>query len=75
MSRRVQQRVRAKARAEAARARGRNARERAQHSDERGRHLEARVHRNSAQLLADAAADAEILIELDQQVEGDQLKR
>lgn len=38
-----------------------------------GRHTEARVHRHSGELHADAAAEAETLIGLDQDVEGDQL--
>jgi hypothetical protein len=33
----------------------------------------ARLHRNSAELHADAASDAETLLELDQQIEGNQL--
>jgi hypothetical protein len=35
--------------------------------------MAARVHRHSAELQADAAADAETLLELDQEIEGDQL--
>lgn len=73
MSKRVQQR--AKARADAARERERNAREGRSTATNRGRHTEARVHRNSAELHADAAADAETLIELDQEVGGDHLDR
>jgi hypothetical protein len=33
----------------------------------------ARLHRRAAELQADAASDAETLLELDRQVEGDQL--
>jgi hypothetical protein len=33
----------------------------------------ARLHRNTAELHADAAANADTLVELDQEIEGDQL--
>jgi hypothetical protein len=63
----------AKARAEAARDRERNARERARLNEERGDDKMARLHQDSAERQADAASDAETLIELDRQIEGDQL--
>ena len=63
----------AKARATAARDRERNAWERARLNEERGDHELARLHHHAAELQADAASDAETLIELDRQIEGDQL--
>jgi hypothetical protein len=71
MSERIQKAARD--RAEAARQRERNARERARRNQERGDWAMERLHRQSAELQADAAKDAEQLIELDQQIEGDQL--
>ena len=71
MSRRVQKN--AKERADAARERERSARERARRSEARGDRVAARLHRNTAELHADAAANADTLIELDQEIEGDQL--
>ncbi len=62
-----------KDRADGARTRERNTRERARRSEGRGDHMGARLHRNSAELQADAAAGAETLLELDQEIEGDQL--
>ena len=72
MSERVQQQ--AKARAEAARQRERRARERAQASEKRGDLGLKRLHRASAERQADVASKAKTLIDLDQQIEGDQLK-
>lgn len=63
----------AKARAKAARNREQNARERARLNEESGHRELARVQRSSAERHADAASDAESLIKLDQQIEGDQL--
>jgi hypothetical protein len=71
MSKRLQQR--AKDRADAARRREQTTRERARHSEARGDRMAARLHNYSAELQADAAADAETLLELDQELEGDQL--
>jgi hypothetical protein len=71
MSERIQKN--AKHRADAARQREQNARQRARSNEERGDLEMARLHRNSADLQADAAVDAETLLELDREVEGDQL--
>ena len=62
-----------KERADAARKRERNTRERARRSEARGDRMAARLQRNTAELHADAAANADTLIELDQEIEGDQL--
>ena len=67
-----------KERADAARkrernTRERNTRERARRSEARGDRMAARLQRNTAELHADAAANADTLIELDQEIEGDQL--
>ncbi len=71
MSRRIQQN--ADARARAAREREEKARQRALRNEQEENHELARLHRNAAELQADAAADAETLLELDQKVEGDRL--
>jgi hypothetical protein len=63
----------ARARAKAAREREQNARERARRNEERGDPEMARLHDHAAELHADAASDAETLIELDRQIERDQL--
>jgi aminoglycoside phosphotransferase (APT) family kinase protein len=72
VSRRIQQN--ALDRGRAAREREKNARERARVRAESGDHDIARLHLRSAELQADAASDADTLLELDQQVEGDQLQ-
>ena len=71
VSKRIQEN--AKDRARAAREREQHARQRARANEKRGNENLARLHRNSADLQADAAADAEALLELDRQIEGDQL--
>lgn len=72
MSKRIQEN--AKKRADAARQRERNARERERLSEARGNQTQARLHRSSAELHADAAVHAETLLDLDQDIEGDQLE-
>ena len=62
-----------KERADAARKRERNTRERARRSEARGDRMAARLQQNTAELHADAPANADTLIELDQEIEGDQL--
>lgn len=71
MSERVQRD--AKARAEAAHERESRARERARLNRERGDEASARRHDQSAELQADAAKDAETILKLDQELDGDQL--
>ncbi|MGN6168668.1 MAG: hypothetical protein ACTHQQ_10935 [Solirubrobacteraceae bacterium] len=71
MSERIQEN--AKDRARAAHQRAQRARKRASANEQRGNEELARLHRQSAELQADAASDAETLLELDQQIEGDQL--
>ena len=65
----------AQERVEAARERERKARLRARVTEEHGNPTVARLHRKSAELQADAASDAETLLKLDQQIEGDQLEK
>lgn len=72
MSERIQKE--AKQRADAAHQREANARQRARENEERGQPGMARLHRNSADLQADAASDAETLLDLDKEAEGDQLE-
>lgn len=55
---------------DAAQRRERKARERARAGEERGLPSIARLHRKSAELQADAAADAKTLLELDEEIEG-----
>jgi nucleotide-binding universal stress UspA family protein len=68
-----QRQKKAQALAKAAREREQNARERARRNQEHGDPEMARLHDHAAELHADAASDAETLIELDRQIEGDQL--
>jgi hypothetical protein len=72
MSERIQQN--ATKRVQAARRREQNARERAQANEDRGNAENAHRHRVSAELQADAASDAETLLELDKHIEGDRLE-
>jgi hypothetical protein len=71
MSKRIQQN--AQDRVAAAHQREQNARERARVNESRGNRTMARLHRDSAELQADAASAAKTLLELDKQIEGDQL--
>jgi len=71
MSRRLQKA--AKERADAAREREGNARARAHGSEPSGDRVAATLHRHTAELHADSAATADTLMELDQEIEGDQL--
>lgn len=66
MSERIQEN--AKERGDAARQREQDARQRARSNEERGDLEMGRLHRNSAELQADAASDAKTLFELDRKL-------